>query len=86
MNDTKTIDLLRKRNAQMQEELDRLKELRTQQEDNDPGNKKVSELITDLEKIRSEWMNILEELNQDRKEYITLIEDLRTIRETFKIL
>ena len=86
MNDTKPIELLRKRNAQMQEELDRLKELRTKQEDNAPENKKISKLITDLENIRKEWMSILEGLNQDRKEYICLIEDLRTIRETFKIL
>lgn len=86
MNDTKTIELLRKRNAQMQEELNRLKELRTKQENNDPENKKNSEIIADLENIRTEWMSILEELNQDRKEYIALIEDLRTIRETFKIL
>lgn len=86
MNDTKTIELLRKRNTQMQEELDRLKELRIKQENNDPENKKISKLITDLENIRKEWMSILEDLNQDRKEYITLIEDLRTIRETFKIL
>lgn len=86
MNDTKTIELLRKRNAQMQEELDRLKELRIKQENNDPENKKISEIIADLENIRTEWMSILEELNQDRKEYLSLIEDLRTIRETFKIL
>lgn len=86
MNDTKTIELLRKRNTQMQEELDRLKELRIKQENNDPENKKISKLITDLENIRKEWMSILEDLNQDRKEYITLIEDLRTIRETFKLL
>ena len=86
MNDTKTIELLRKRNAQMQEELDRLKELRTKQEDNAPENKKISKLITDLENIRTEWMNILEELNQDREEYIALIDDLRTVRKAFKEL
>ena len=86
MNSTKTIDLLRKRNTQLQEELDRLKELHLKQESNDPENKKVSELITDLENIRTEWMNILEELNQDREEYIALIDDLRTVRKAFKEL
>ncbi len=86
MNSTKTIDLLRKRNTQLQEELDRLKELHLKQESNAPESKKVSELITDLENIRTEWMNILEELNQDREEYIALIDDLRTVRKAFKEL
>lgn len=86
MKETKTIELLRKRNAQLQEELDRLKELHLKQESNAPESKKVSELITDLENIRTEWMNILEELNQDREEYIALIDDLRTVRKAFKEL
>lgn len=86
MKETKTIELLRKRNTQLQEELDRLKELHLKQESNDPENKKVSELITDLENIRTEWMKILEELNQDREEYIALIDDLRTVRKAFKEL
>lgn len=86
MKETKTIELLRKRNTQLQEELDRLKELHLKQESNAPESKKVSELITDLENIRTEWMNILEELNQDREEYIALIDDLRTVRKAFKEL
>ena len=86
MKETKTIELLRKRNTQLQEELDRLKELHLKQESNAPESKKVSELITDLENIRTEWMNILEELNQDREEYIALIAALRTVRQAFKEL
>ena len=86
MKETKTIELLRKRNTQLQEELDQLKELHLKQESNDPENKKVSELITDLENSRTEWMKILEELNQDREEYIALIDDLRTVRKAFKEL
>lgn len=85
MNNTKTIELLRKRNTQLQEELDRLKELNIKHSDK-PEDKKISELIADLEKIRKEWMNVLEELNQDREEYCKLLEDLHTIRETFKML
>ena len=85
MNNTKTIELLRKRNTQLQEELDRLKELNTKHSDK-PDDKKISELIADLENIRKEWMNVLEELNHDREEYCKLLEDLHTIRETFKIL
>lgn len=85
MNNTRTIELLRKRNTQLQEELDRLKEVNAKHSDK-PEDKKISELISDLENIRKEWMNILEELNQDREEYIALLDDLRTIRKSFKEL
>ena len=78
MSDTKTIELLRKRNIQMQEELDKLKNLSIRHND-DSENKKVTNLITELEDIRKEWMKVLE----DREEYRGLIEDLRSIRETF---
>ena len=72
----------RKRNIQMQEELDKLKNLSIRHND-DSENKKVTNLITELEDIRKEWMKVLEELNRDREEYRGLIEDLRSIRETF---
>ena len=82
MNNTKTIDLLRKRNAQIQEELDRLKEINNK---NAPSsdNKKISHLIKELEGIKEEWMTILDELNQEREQYRNLTEDLRNIRESF---
>ena len=82
MDNTKIVELLRKRNSQIQEELDRLKKL-TLKNDGDSDDKKVSDLIKELEDIREEWMKVLEELNQDCKEYRELIEDLRNIRETF---
>lgn len=82
MSDTKTIELQRKRNAQIQEELDRLKELNVRNS-KDSESLRVSELITELENIRKEWLEVLEDLNQERKEYRGLIEGLRSIRETF---
>ncbi len=82
MDNTKIVELLRKRNSQIHEELDRLKKL-TLKNDGDSDDKKVSDLIKELEDIREEWMKVLEELNQDCKEYRELIEDLRNIRETF---
>ena len=82
MSDNKTIELQRKRNAQIQEELNRLKELNARNS-KDSESLRVSELITELENIRKAWLKVLEDLNQERKEYKGLIEDLRSIRETF---
>lgn len=82
MSDMKKLDVLRKRNAQMQEELDKLKELNRKHQ-NDTEEKKVSELIADLENIKREWLHALEALNGQRKEYAELIEEVRQMRETF---
>ncbi len=85
MNSTKTIDLLRKRNAQMQEELDKLKEINNKNS-NSSDNKQLSHLIKELEDIKKEWLVILDELSQEREQYKNLAEDLRCIRESFRSL
>ena len=85
MNSTKTIDLLRKRNAQMQEELDKLKEINNKNS-NSSDNKQLSHLIKELEDIKKEWLVILDELSQEREQYKNLVEDLRCIRESFRSL
>lgn len=85
MSDTNIIELQRKRNAQIQEELERLKELHVRNSNNSKSLR-VSELITELENIRKEWLEVLEDLNQERKEYKGLIEDLRNIRETLGMI
>lgn len=82
MSDTRKMDVLRKRNAQMQEELDRLKEINRNCQ-NHAEEKKVSELIADLENIKREWLHALEALNGQRKEYAELIEEVRQMREAF---
>ena len=92
---TKTIDILRKRNTQMQEELDRLKtlykdyeqikHLNEEYEKHDPdfGERKIVGLIEELEEIKKEWMDVLEDLNRERNEYRVLNEDMREIRAGF---
>ena len=85
MNSTKTIDLLRKRNAQIQEELDKLKEINNKNS-NSSDNKQLSHLIKELEDIKKEWLVILDELSQEREQYKNLTEDLRCIRESFRSL
>ena len=92
---TKTINILRKRNTQMQDELDRLKNLykdyeqikhlNQEYEKHDPdfGERKIAGLIEELEGIKKEWMEVLEDLNRERDEYRVLIEDMREIRGVF---
>ncbi len=94
---TKTIDILRKRNIQMQDELDRLKSLykdyeqkkhlNEEYEKHDPdfGERRIGELIEELEGIKKEWMDVLEDLNRERDGYKELIEDMRGMKETFKL-
>lgn len=85
MNSTKTIDLLRKRNAQIQEELDKLKEMNAKYQNNDE-EKKVTDLIADLEKIKEDWLDALERLNEQRDEYTVLVEELKQIRSAFSLI
>ena len=95
ISNTKTIDILRKRNTQMQDELDRLKDLykdyeqikhlNQEYEKHDPDfcERKIAGLIEELEGIKKEWMEALEDLNRERDEYRVLIEDMRGIRGVF---
>lgn len=96
-SNTKTIDTLRKRNMQMQDELDRLKtlykdyeqikHLNEEYEKHDPnfGERRVADLIEELEGIKKEWMDVLEDLKKERDEYRVLNEDMRVIRAGFKM-
>ena len=95
-SNTKNIYTLRKRNMQMQDELDRLKtlykdyeqikHLNEEYEKHDPnfGERRVAELIEELEGIKKEWMDVLEDLKRDRDEYRALIEDMRMLRGMFE--
>ena len=95
-SNTKNIYTLRKRNMQMQDELDRLKtlykdyeqskHLNEEYEKHDPnfGERRVAELIEELEGIKKEWMDVLEDLKRERDEYRALIEDMRMLRGMFE--
>lgn len=96
-SNAKTMDTLRKRNMQMQDELDRLKtlykdyeqikHLNEEYEKHDPdyGERRIADLIGELEEIRKEWVDILEDLKKERDEYRVLNEDMRGIQATFKL-
>lgn len=92
MSKEKNMDTLRKRNEQLQEDLDRLKtiykdyeqikHLNEEYEKHDPdfGERKIADLIGELEGIRKEWLEVLEDLKRERDEYKVLNEDMRGIR------
>lgn len=96
-SNAKTMDTLLKRNMQMQDELDRLKtlykdyeqikHLNEEYEKHDPdyGERRIADLIGELEEIRKEWVDILEDLKKERDEYRVLNEDMRGIQATFKL-
>ncbi len=93
----KNMDTLRKRNEQLQEELDRLKtlykdyeqikHLNEEYEKHDPnfGERRIADLIGELEGIRKEWLDVLEDLKRERDEYRALNEDMRGIQAAFKL-
>lgn len=94
---TKSMDILRRRNAQLSEQLkqtenlqksyEQIKHLNKEYEKHDPdyGDRRVSELIAELEDIRQEWTKALEELNRERDEYKELIQDMKMFRGIFEV-
>lgn len=97
MSKERNMDTLRKRNEQLQEELDKLKtiykdyeqikHLNEEYEKHDPnfGERRIADLIGELEGIRKEWLEVLEDLKKERDEYRVLNEDMRGIQATFKL-
>ena len=91
----KSMDILRRRNVQLSEQVKQLEELQNnykqvrhlnqEYEKHDPayGERRVSELIADLEEIKKEWLDVLDELKRERDEYKELIEDMRIVRGVF---
>lgn len=79
MNETKTVNLLRKRNTQLQEELEKLKQI-AENAGTKTEAKSVDDLIGELEKIKGEWIEALEEVNKEREKYMELITSLKQIK------
>ncbi len=93
----KSINILRKRNTQLTEQLkqvedlqksyEQIKHLNQEYEKHDPdyADRRVSELIAELEEIKEEWTAALEELNKERDEYKELIRDMKMVRGMFEV-
>lgn len=65
--------ILRERNAQLQKELDILKE--------QAMNPRVDAIVHELESIRDEWKENLDKLIHEREQYASLVNDLKTVKE-----
>ena len=83
MTQEKTIEVLRKQNAKLQEELDALKGRNTKYTD-DSKNKRVDALISELEEIKKQWNDTMKDLKDEKARYTELIKDLRSIKKTFE--
>lgn len=83
MTQEKTIEVLRKQNAKLQEKLDALKGRNTKYTD-DSKNKRVDDLIAELERIKKQWHDAMNDLKEEKARYTELMKDLRSIKKTFE--
>lgn len=77
MNRRKQAENIRKRNAELNQQLD---ELRQRLKDKPQTDK----LIFELEQIKDEWLNALQDLNDKREKYDSLISDMMEIKKIMK--
>ena len=81
MDKKKQLDIIRKRNSQLSEELDKLKfKIEFDMEFNQESFKEAKSLITELEEIKANWLSVIEELEKREMEYSQLIHELKEIK------
>lgn len=82
MDKMKQIDLIRKRNKELSKQLNDLKfKLEFDSQFNAEGYKQAKDLIQDLEKIKSEWLQALNDLQNAKLKYSFLIKNLQEIKK-----
>lgn len=64
-----TVDELKKQNAK---------------DTDDSKNKRVDDLIAELEGIKKQWQDALKDLKDEKAKYTELMKDLRTVKKTFE--
>lgn len=88
MDKDKQIELVRKRNIELVQQLEDLKKnLNQEQEKSNEVTdeyKTYKQLINELEKIKTEWLDSLNKLKQYEKEYSELISDLKLAKKSLK--
>lgn len=78
MDRKKEVELIRKRNAELTQQLDDFKfKLEFDSQLNMEGYKRAKDLITDLEKIKKDWLDTLERLKEKEYEYDDLLAILK---------
>lgn len=83
MNTKKQLELTRKRNFELNKIIDSLKsQMESNSKSKDQGYAHAKALITELEIIKSEWLETLHDLHAKQDEYQQLLAQLYTIRNT----
>lgn len=80
MNESKTIEILSKRNAALCAQLEELKSQSTEE-----SKEKLSSLIKELEELRTIFIQSIKELKKSKKIYDGLNMDLIQIKKEFSI-
>lgn len=75
----KRVELLRKRNIELQEENDGLKKEILRYTDE---KVRYTELCGKLEKLKKEWENEIVEIKKQRTQYSSLLSDIKKIRSS----
>ena len=82
MDRGKQIDLIRKRNTQLNEQLDKVKfELEYDRLLNREGYKHAKDLIAELEDIKKRWTEALDDLKNKQDEDQMLVDDIKKLRD-----
>lgn len=82
MDNVKKIEAIRKRNVELNKQLDDMKfKLEFNEQLNMNGYKEAKDLIVDLENIKQKWLSTIDDLNNKRIEYDKLISELQEIKK-----
>ena len=82
MDNNKQIENIRKRNMELNKQIDDLKYmLKHHKQLNTESYQTAKELIEELEKIREEWLETLQRLHDKEIEYQSLISDIMKVRD-----
>lgn len=82
MDRGKQIDLIRKRNTQLNEQLENAKfAFEYDRMLNREGYKHAKDLIAELEDIKKRWTEALEDLKNKQDEYQMVVDDIKRLRD-----
>ncbi len=82
MDRNKQTEVIRKRNAQLNKQLEELKLAFAYDKTlNREGYKHAKNLIAEIEKLKNEWEDALDRIRKTQEEYQMLVEDLKKFRD-----
>lgn len=83
MDKLKQIENIRKRNAELNQQLNDLKlKIENENKSNIESHEKVDDLIIELESLKNEWRESLDKLKGYEIQYLELISQLKEIKKT----